>query len=154
MKKLSAVLGLATLFAGLTIANTALAFQNAPPQNTGTTTPTQTQKKSTKNTTATGAATNASQAAPAATGTSKADTAPASGSSTTTSAPAKSQATKQPIANASPSQIADAKAKGLVWVNTSSKVYHKSGDKYYGATKSGEFMTEADAQKAGAHLAK
>src|SRR5579864_6607088 len=44
--------------------------------------------------------------------------------------------------------IADAKAKGLVWVNTSSKVYHKDGQ-FYGKTKRGKFMTEADAQKAG-----
>src|SRR5450432_2252367 len=44
--------------------------------------------------------------------------------------------------------IADAKAKGLVWVNTSTKVYHKDGQ-YYGNTVHGKFMTEADAQKAG-----
>jgi hypothetical protein len=38
---------------------------------------------------------------------------------------------------------------GMVWVNTSTKVYHKSGSKYYGNTKQGKWMTEADAQKAG-----
>jgi hypothetical protein len=41
-----------------------------------------------------------------------------------------------------------------VWVNTSSKAYHKSTSKYFGATKAGKFMSEADAQKAGYHLAK
>ncbi|SRR5579871_40546 len=51
--------------------------------------------------------------------------------------------------------IADAKAKGLVWVNTGSKTkaYHKSDSSYYGKTKEGKFMTEADAQKAGYHAA-
>jgi hypothetical protein len=44
--------------------------------------------------------------------------------------------------------------KGMVWVNTSTKVFHKEGDRYYGKTKNGKFMTEADAIKAGYKPAK
>lgn len=44
--------------------------------------------------------------------------------------------------------------KGMVWVNLSTKVYHKEGDRYYGNTKHGKFMTEEDAIKAGYREAK
>ena len=45
-------------------------------------------------------------------------------------------------------------AKGMVWVNTSTKVFHREGDRYYGKTKAGKFMTEADAVQAGYREAK
>jgi hypothetical protein len=54
---------------------------------------------------------------------------------------------------ASDTEIASAKTKGLVWVNTDSGLYHKSG-RWYGKTKQGKFMPEADAQKAGYKAAK
>ena len=65
-----------------------------------------------------------------------------------------STAAKKSRSNSAPTaqEIADAKAKGLVWVNTSTHVYHKEGS-LYGATKHGKFMTEEDAKKAGYRLA-
>ena len=39
--------------------------------------------------------------------------------------------------------------KGMVWVNTETKVFHREGDRWYGNTKHGKFMSEADAVKAG-----
>jgi hypothetical protein len=39
----------------------------------------------------------------------------------------------------------------MVWVNTASNTYHCAGTKYYGKTKAGAYMSEADAKAKGAH---
>jgi hypothetical protein len=38
---------------------------------------------------------------------------------------------------------------GLVWVNTETHVYHKEGSRFYGKTKKGKYVSEADAIKEG-----
>ena len=38
---------------------------------------------------------------------------------------------------------------GMVWATPKSKIYHVEGSRYYGNTKTGQWMTEADAIKAG-----
>jgi Helix-hairpin-helix motif len=38
---------------------------------------------------------------------------------------------------------------GMVWANPKTKIYHTAGDRFYGKTKHGQWMTEDDALKAG-----
>jgi hypothetical protein len=72
-----------------------------------------------------------------------------------TPAPASSTSGNSTAATPSPAAQPSSPAKGggMVWVNTASGVYHKPGSRYYGKTKQGKYMTEADAKKAGFHAA-
>jgi hypothetical protein len=52
-------------------------------------------------------------------------------------------------ATAAARKTSPAKNAGMVWVNTESGVFHKPGTRWYGKTKQGKYMTEADAIRAG-----
>ena len=80
-----------------------------------------------------------------------ASTSSGSTSSSSKSAAAKASASAKPAANDEGEEVAarTPPRAGLVWVNTDSKVYHVEGDRWYGKTKKGEWMTEAEAIKAG-----
>jgi hypothetical protein len=44
--------------------------------------------------------------------------------------------------------------KGMVWVNTETKVYHREGDPWYGKTKHGKYMDESAALQEGYRASK
>jgi cytoskeletal protein RodZ len=70
---------------------------------------------------------------------------------TKTTAPAAAAVAATPAKSktATAQQAPPANSAGMVWVNTDSGIYHKPGTRWYGKTKQGKYMTEADAVKAG-----
>lgn len=82
-------------------------------------------------------------------------TAPAQPSSMAASHTSSSKASRSHEATPTQSsaEINQAKARGMVWVNSETKVYH-TGGRYYGNTKHGQFMTLQQAKQAGYRAAK
>src|SRR5205814_1983048 len=68
-----------------------------------------------------------------------------------TASPAAATTTGSAEANATP---APGGGHGMVWVNTESHIYHKEGSRFYGKTKQGKYMSEADAIKEGDRASK
>ncbi|WP_430869686.1 DUF3761 domain-containing protein [Cupriavidus basilensis] len=56
-----------------------------------------------------------------------------------------------PAATAAAATAAPGGGPGQVWVNKTSKVYHCAGSRWYGKTKNGAYMTEAQATAQGFH---
>jgi len=75
---------------------------------------------------------------------------PAASASPSTASASPAQASATPAKTQAPS----ANAAGVVWINTDTGVYHKQGTRWYGKTKHGKYMFEADAIKAGYKAAK
>ncbi|MFI4954092.1 MAG: DUF3761 domain-containing protein [Burkholderiales bacterium] len=103
-----------------------------------------------------GTAAGAGAAAAATKSTSMPATPPASAPATpptTTAAPAATHSGMPAALNPANRTAAPGGGAGKVWVNSESKVYHCQGDEWYGKTKQGEYLSEADAIAKGAHAA-
>ena len=100
------------------------------------------------------ATTSATTAATNAANTAKTNAAAAVAAKVNPAASAPVAAPAPAAAPAAPAKAAMAGGAGKVWVNASSKTYHCEGSKFYGKTKTGEYMSEADAKAKGNHAVK
>lgn len=156
------------LLALLAIAASPLAYsQNATPSPAASATPKKRSHKASPSPSEAAAVTNATPAESATPkkrskkeATAAASPAPAAPSPTATGvlgglfhkkSPTPAPAANQPQA---PATKPGTPGNGQVWVNTESHVYHKAGSRYYGKTKQGKYMSEADAIKEGDKAAK
>jgi outer membrane biosynthesis protein TonB len=69
-------------------------------------------------------------------------------------APSPSPATRTTTAASTKATPAPGGGPGIVWVSMDTHVYHKEGSRFYGKTKNGKYMSEADARKEGNRLAR
>jgi hypothetical protein len=171
---------LLSLLALLAIAATPLAYsQNATPSPAASATPKRRSHKASPSPSAEAAVTNATPAASAtpkkrskkqATAAASPAASPAAPAATPAAAAPSPTAkgmfgmfhkngaspTPAPVANQpqAPAKNPGTPGNGQVWVNTESHVYHKAGSRFYGKTKQGKYMNEADAIKEGDHAAK
>ena len=80
-----------------------------------------------------------------------ATSAPAAAAAPPAAATAATSTTKSSHASTATMAQAPGGGPGMVWVNTATNVYHCPGSQYYGKTKAGAYMSEADAKAKGAH---
>jgi len=73
-----------------------------------------------------------------------------------TSALAQTPTTATPKPATTPAVTKETKSShaGKVWVNLDSKIYHCEGDRHFGTTKKGDYMTLAEAKAQGMAAAK